>query len=157
MMRIVIDTQQLGKLSQNIQRLSNDFPRMFANAVWDIGKDAEQFTKQEVPKRTGELAQSIRASRVGDYSWEIVEGKPYGIYVRYGVKPRDHIYPRLKKALYWEGLAHPISFVGPPMTRKWPGFKANPYHERVEIRIRDKWAETIKILGSRMRIYMEKL
>ena len=95
----------------------------------------------EAPKRTGNLRKSIvvRTRRV--YIHEVTidqrrKGAKYEPFVRLGVRPRGgerntgYIYPKRKKALWWPGLSHPIAFVGPPITRKPPGQKANNYFER---------------------------
>ena len=40
----------------------------------------------------------------------------YAIYVHEGTRPHE-ILPRIKKALYWEGAAHPVRRVWHPGTR----------------------------------------
>ena len=59
-------------------------------------------------------AVEITTSTPGKYEW-----------TNFGARPptggSGYIYPRLKQALWWPGLAHPIPFVGPPITRKHPG------------------------------------
>lgn len=42
-----------------------------------------------------------------------------------------YIFPRFKQALWWPGLAHPVSWVGPPHTRIHPGTKANTFVQDV--------------------------
>jgi hypothetical protein len=55
--------------------------------------------------------------------------------VHFGFGPRN-IYPRVKRALWWPGLSHPIPMVGPPVTRVHPGYKGNQYlYEATDARL----------------------
>ena len=69
--------------------------------------------------KSGDLARSIdyilRAKSV-----DIGPTLPYGLFIEYGVKPHD-IYPKAKRALYWEDLDHPISHA------LHPGFVERPF------------------------------
>lgn len=79
--------------------------------------------RTEVPKDTKKLYDSIELHSRGPFVREITEGQPYGVIVRRGSIAHS-IYPRFKKALWWDGLAHPIGFA------PHPGTQPNPYHER---------------------------
>ena len=76
------------------------------------------------PKKTGALVKSITTKAISPFEYHIIEKKSYGILQRSGIKRTGYeIYPKKKKALYWEGLSHPIAKVP-----HHPGFAANPYH-----------------------------
>lgn len=47
-------------------------------------------------------------------------GHPYARFV-HGGHPAHIITPKVKKALYWEGAAHPVGMV------RHPGYRGNPY------------------------------
>lgn len=79
--------------------------------------------RQNAPKKTKRLWQSIQKKQVRKLEWHIIEGVAWGKYVRLGVRAHD-IFPRSKQALWWPGLPHPIPFV-----LDHPGQKANPYHK----------------------------
>lgn len=79
---------------------------------------AKHTTRQEVPFRTGRLLQSFipRFARL-QASW--TPTARYAIFVHEGTKPHT-IFPRLKRALFWEGAAHPVRKVSHPGTRAQP-------------------------------------
>jgi hypothetical protein len=52
----------------------------------------------------------------------VTDGVPYGIYQEFGTKGGYPIYPKNKKALWWQGLAHPI-----PMVKDHPGVPPRPF------------------------------
>ena len=98
--------------------------KTFAHAV-------KRNVQKVTPKKTGALSRSIAARQQSANTWVIQEGKFYGEFVRHGARGgkggSGYIFPVRKKALYWQGLDHPIPFVGPPMTSLHPGIR---YPER---------------------------
>lgn len=65
------------------------------------------------------------------------DGVPYGVIQEFGSAtkaegpvpktPAYEILPKEKQALYWPELGHPISKVGPPVTRPHPGVTPTPF------------------------------
>lgn len=79
--------------------------------------------RREVPMKTGELRDSIHVMHVSTYRWHIVVGTDHWSHIEYGTLGRDpKIVPRVKKALWWPGLAGPIA-----MVKNHPGNKAQPF------------------------------
>ncbi len=120
---------------------------MFGN----LGNAVLEAAKQEVPKKTGALRDSLVIERkdTGDnFELTIVEGMWYGRYARGGAKPHWVVagkvpIPRTQKrnwrgteygvpstypkaALWWPGLSHPVLRVYQPH-----GVKENRYDERI--------------------------
>ncbi len=81
--------------------------------------------------------QALIASARGTHAKIVHDGVPYGVIQEFGaatqaeapvpVGPPYEIYPVNKAALWWEGLAHPISKVGPPVTAMHPGASPTPF------------------------------
>jgi hypothetical protein len=94
-----------------------------------MARTVHRFVKAEAPRRTGELAEGIIVHKIGPYAWEIKATADYDKWVRQRTRPH-FIMPRVKKALWWPGLAHPVPWVGPPYTKRHPGTKANLYMQR---------------------------
>lgn len=76
-------------------------------------------------KRTGALERGLRRRRRASLVWELVQSAAHDVFFREGTKPHP-IYPRVKKALWWPGLDHPIAKVENP---PHPGTKPVPYNE----------------------------
>ena len=75
------------------------------------------------PKKTGKLAQGIKAEEIGPMTWIVRSNVDYFGFQAYGTQRKNYpIYPRNKKALYWAGLEHPIAYV-----RSHPGIRAKPF------------------------------
>lgn len=68
--------------------------------------------KETVPFKTGELRKSIHVTRWGD-GWMVGTNKIYARAVHEG-RPGMIIRPRRKKALFWNGAAHPSRKVFSP-------------------------------------------
>lgn len=79
--------------------------------------------KDPVPYRTGFLLQSFRFA-TGRLVARWFPTVHYALYVHEGTHPHE-IFPRIKKALFWEGAAHPVKRVS------HPGTKANPFMRRI--------------------------
>lgn len=78
--------------------------------------------KEKAPMKTGALGNSIYWRQTGAMEWEVYEGVAHGKWVREGTKPHP-IFPVNKKALFWQGLEHPVSSVNHPGI-----VTPNPYH-----------------------------
>ena len=82
-----------------------------------------------VPKRTGRLAESLRAEvhdkvlRVGSLDVN------YATDVEFGTSPHV-ILPRNKKALHWPGADHPVAKVNHPGTHAQPYLRPALYQRR---------------------------
>lgn len=79
--------------------------------------------KGVVPWRTGRLTQSFIAS-YGDLLGMWRPTVNYALFVHEGTGPHD-IVPINKKALFWQGAAHPVKRV------HHPGTHANPFMPRI--------------------------
>ena len=76
----------------------------------------ERTAKELVPVDTGDLRNSITHRNVGDLEYEVkpTVGNPgYAVYIEEGTRPHP-IDPVNAKALYWEGLDHPVPHVNHP-------------------------------------------
>lgn len=96
-------------------------PREVSQAAAVIYKKA---LKDAAPKKTGKLADSIiyrTFPNMGGWGVRFYAVR-YVAFVILGTKPHV-IVPRVKKALYWEGAAHPFVRVN------HPGTKANDFRE----------------------------
>lgn len=76
-----------------------------------------------VPRRTGNLYKSIVARVLTDAEAVVGTNVVYARAVHDG-RPPMVIRPAKKKALYWQGAAHPVKAV------RHPGIKPNPYLAR---------------------------
>jgi hypothetical protein len=74
------------------------------------------------PIKTGNLVRTIRARRSMGYTWRVWVGTDYWMTQEFGVPYRGIIRPRLKKALWWSGLQHPIAIV-----TNHPGHRPQPF------------------------------
>ena len=148
MLKIVIDTQNLAKMENNVRQLQSDWPTLFRDECWKIGTEAQLYAIEVVPRKTGHLASTIHVEEHGKYGFRIFEGADYGKYLRSGVKPRP-IEPRVKKALYWKGLPHPVAWAP-----NWPGIRPIRYDEKIADWIRKHANTTFRELGSRLRVYL---
>ena len=94
-----------------------------------IGRAILTDAQQYVPKRSGRLAESLRAEvhdkvlRVGSLDVN------YATDVEMGTSPHV-IKPRFKRALYWEGADHPVARVNHPGTRPQPYLRPALYQRR---------------------------
>jgi hypothetical protein len=94
-----------------------------------IGRDILGDARSLAPKRTGRLAESLRAEvhdkvlRVGSLDVN------YAIYVEMGTMPHI-ILPSNKKALYWPGARHPVAYVNHPGTAPQPYLRPALFQRR---------------------------
>jgi hypothetical protein len=82
--------------------------------VQAIAADAQRL----VPVNTGRLKGSIQWE-VSGTTGRVSTDVPYWKYVEYGTAPHV-ITPKTKRALYWEGAAHPVARVNHPGTAAQP-------------------------------------
>jgi hypothetical protein len=79
----------------------------------------------QLPWRTGRLTQSFgEGVIIGRLFAQVSPAVKYAVWVHEGTPPHT-IRPRIKKALFWEGAAHPFRKVNHPGTRP------NPFMDRV--------------------------
>ena len=125
---IIYDASDLKRIARNLDAAQTVTPALFRAGLIGLSEKVLRRTKGEAPKDTGLLAESIEytvlSSGFGNYESRFTEGGvPYGIFVREGTRPHM-IFPREKKALWWDGLPYPVAFVS------HPGTSPNMYHER---------------------------
>jgi hypothetical protein len=88
---------------------------------------AQNTTTKTVPFRTGFLLQSFGGMVSGlTATWgpDVMYKTSYSRFVEFGTAPHD-IFPKDKKALFWEGALHPVAVV------HHPGTKRNDYMGRI--------------------------
>lgn len=97
----------------------------------DIAGDARRYC----PERTGALQASIEHHlEDGDLIVSATggdDGRTYAAYVELGTRPHV-ILPRDRKALFWDGAAHPVGKVDHPGTRPQPFLRPALFQERSE-------------------------
>lgn len=101
------------------------------NFMEDLAKDVLHDMIAHAPVRTGRLKADLgmeyhkgsKTARIGAAT------VPYAIYVEEGAAPHG-IDPKVKKALWWEGAAHPVNHVNHPGTPATHFMKAALYKER---------------------------
>lgn len=112
-------------------------------AINSIMADCIRDAKAAVPKKTTTLQGSIRmeiARKIAGI-WTGIWGSfnvLYAIMVEKGTKPHM-IFPKTKKALYWEGADHPVKSVNHPGTTAKPFLvpAANKNYPRLNAKIRE--------------------
>lgn len=80
-------------------------------------------TRGIVPWKTGTLVQTMQ-TEVNGMKGRVYPTRNYALFVHEGTRPHV-ILPKLKKALWWPGAAHPMRSVNHPGTR------ANPFMPRM--------------------------
>lgn len=101
------------------------------NFMERLAKDVHKDMVEHAPVRTGALKADLdweynkrhKMARIGAAT------VPYAIYVEEGAGPHP-IDPRYKKALWWEGAAHPVNHVNHPGTPATHFMKNALYKER---------------------------
>ncbi len=122
-------TMKATGIKEVARALGKNHEQAILHGFNEIGTDALQFTREEAPKKTGELRSQIGIRRYR-WTWSIVEGPTkHGLWVREGTKPHL-IVPVKKKALYWPGLPHPVAYANNPGIRN-----RNLYPERARSRL----------------------
>ena len=105
--------------------------RQIDNFMEDLAEDVYDTMVAKAPVKTGRLKEDLdweynprtKVARIGARS------VPYAIYVEEGTPPHS-IDPKLKKALWWEGLAHPVNHVNHPGATATHFMKESLYKER---------------------------
>lgn len=96
-----------------------------------IADDARRYC----PVDTGALKESIEHHMEGQdlivSATGGADGRTYAAYVELGTEPHV-ILPDKKKALFWEGAAHPVGRVNHPGTRPRPYLRPALYQQRSE-------------------------
>lgn len=105
-----------------------NFPAAIARANLSTGKAGVRAGRATLGthRRTGATSAGLRVrTRPSEAAVEWYDGMPQALFLEEGTRPHE-INPRNKQALWWPGLSHPISKVGPPVTKLHPGTPA--YH-----------------------------
>lgn len=119
-----IETPKLKELLFNFKRYSAISEKWIQKAIEASAAELHKAAnKQNVPWRTGRLAQSFQVAigRLFAKVWPTVK---YARFVYFGTKKHE-ILPRTKKALYWEGALYPVKRV------MHPGTKENRFLDRM--------------------------
>lgn len=86
------------------------------------------------PIDTGRLVSSIHVMHVRTYGWRVRVGTDYWSHMEYGTFKKNYIIrPRLRRALWWEGLSRPVSQV------THPGLEARPFMRPAVYQKRKIW------------------
>ncbi|MFD9223814.1 hypothetical protein ACFWDI_28375 [Streptomyces sp. NPDC060064] len=83
-----------------------------------LGAMVEEDAKNIAPKKTGELAGSIRRE-VNNGRFRVGSDLDRALWMEEGTKPHV-IRPKNAKALFWEGAEHPYALVNHPGTQAQP-------------------------------------
>lgn len=105
--------------------------RQIDNFMEDLAEDVYETMVRKAPVKTGRLKEDLaweydsrsKVARIG------AQSVPYAIYVEEGTAPHG-IDPKIKKALWWEGLAHPVNHVNHPGATASHFMKESLYKER---------------------------
>lgn len=128
---ILVKIRGADAIVRGMANASGKAARVNHNRVGRLAMTIARKMKDLAPSKTGGLKKSIKTKAIARMRWNVTESKFYGVFqrrgARGGIQGSGYIFPVKKKALYWVGLAHPLPFVGPPVTRKHPGIKSNPY------------------------------
>ena len=127
----------------NLQkRLSQDFRPVIARGFKKVADVIRLAAIAEAPKKTGKLAGGISKTPNGEFGWNIYESHKKGLWVREGTIGHS-IYPRKKKAIFYEGLPHPVAWVAHPGIRH-----KNPYPERAVAKSEGEVETTLEGIGA---------
>lgn len=117
------------KMTPDADTLARPFQKNYDSVIDEelgsLARETNENIKAEAPKKSGKLRAGHKVKKRGKMSYEgYVDPrvKHYGP-VRFGTGPRI-IKPRVKKALYWVGAAHPVRIV------HHPGNRPNDWVER---------------------------
>ena len=155
MLNVKVDASQVTALAKHIKDSSKRFDKDFKEIFDGIKKPVLGIAREEAPKKSKRLAESLHVVDYAPLEFGIEEGVNYGQYVRHGTPARG-IFPRVTFALFWKGLPHPVAHA-----KNWPGkgrsgTKPNPYGERTATRARreilPRFGEKV---AARIRIIVE--
>jgi hypothetical protein len=135
-----VDAEEVKHLAVWIGRSSGYVRDRVRRRVLQAVKETLAVARMEAPGEN--LPTRLNWGRVGDMQYEI---KPYGYsragtewavpyedvvdILAHGAEPHM-IFPSTRMALWWEGLEHPVPWVGPPMTNYHPGVGPNDFLAR---------------------------
>ena len=108
--------------TQKLDSAINDF---MAELAFDVLVDM----RTHCPVDTGELLFDLDAEVIDKQARIGAKSVPHAIYAEEGVGPHE-ITPNTKKALYWEGAAHPVNKVNHPGMHGTHFMKNALYKER---------------------------
>lgn len=96
-----------------------------------VAEAVAEDARDMAPIDTGRLVSSIHAVRVRTYTWHVKVGTDYWSHMEYGTNKKNYIIkPRLRRALWWEGLPRPVSQVTHPGLRPRPFMRPAVYQRR---------------------------
>lgn len=111
----------------------NDWPAKLDKEIHDFMGDLANSVLNDMvetcPVDTGRLVNDLDAEVIGKDARIGAATMPYAIYVEEGAAPHE-IWPNSKKALYWEGAAHPVKMVNHPGSPATHFMKNALYRER---------------------------
>ncbi len=125
-----VDTRGLFSIRSIFAKVTRGYPLIFDKELGKLSKKIHKNVVKAAPKKTEKLSKNIDELKVSFLHYETREPSPsrvqYVLPVRLGVRASriNPIRPRLKKALWWPGLPHPISVV-----QNHPGIRPNDYYK----------------------------
>ncbi len=129
-------------LDRLYKKLSQDFSKVITSGFKRVADVIRLAAKAEAPQKTGKLAGGISKTPSGEFGWNIYESHKKGLWVREGTIGHS-VYPRKKKAIYYEGLPHPVAWVAHPGIRH-----KNPYPERAVAKSEGEVEKTLDGIGA---------
>jgi hypothetical protein len=121
-MRFTYNDRSEVELQRRIDALLHHVARAVAEDARDNCPRGPLVDDPEYPTPT---ADTIRAAD----NYVIVDNDPLWFYLEYGTRPH-WIYPRRKKALWWDGALHPVSRVHHPGTPEYAFMRKALYQYR---------------------------
>jgi hypothetical protein len=133
---ITIDSSDLLRVANNIERSAKEVHRLLEWRLSMAARERVNLLKEEAPSQTRtdprhpiKVRDSFSYIK-GSGTRTIVTSTPYKVsIISTGTRPH-YIHPLFRKALWWPGLAHPVRWVGPPYTKIHPGTAPNDFIER---------------------------
>jgi hypothetical protein len=99
------------------------------NAVGPLADDIAEDAGRSAPRKTGALSGSYGVVKPRLLVRHVGSSLEYADFVERGTDPHE-IRPRLKRALWWPGAAHPVRRVQHPGTRAQPHLRPAAYTQR---------------------------
>lgn len=136
---VIIDTSELERLLFRLNsraklathRAIESGLTVHANKlIKELSRRAPSQERTDDRRYVTKLNQSFYLDR-GDQSRTIKTSEPRKLGIVSQSTAPHYIFPRFKSGLYWPELSHPVTWVGPPYTKKHPGTKANLFVQKV--------------------------
>jgi hypothetical protein len=124
MVEFKAEIKNLDKLVENFRRSPEMVGRILQKAVSEATLEVFKTARRGVvPWATGTLARTFNF-RIEALKGRVFPTRAYAIFVHEGSRPHDIVATK-KKALWWEGAAHPVKRV------HHPGYRGNRFLPRM--------------------------